>query len=47
VTSPFDARPIIVAIAGPNGAGKSTFFHAHLAQAGLRFVNEPSRDGCR
>jgi len=39
VTSPFDARPIIVAIAGPNGAGKSTFFHAHLAQAGLRFVN--------
>jgi predicted ABC-type ATPase len=39
VTSPFDARPIIVAIAGPNGAGKTTFFHAHLAQAGLRFVN--------
>ena len=39
MTSPFDARPIIVAIAGPNGAGKSTFFHAHLAQAGLRFVN--------
>jgi predicted ABC-type ATPase len=39
VTSPFDARPIIVAIAGPNGSGKSTFFHAHLARAGLRFVN--------
>jgi predicted ABC-type ATPase len=39
VTSPFDARPIIVAIAGPNGAGKSTFFHAHLASAGLRFLN--------
>ena len=28
-----------MAIAGPNGAGKSTFFHAHLASAGLRFVN--------
>jgi predicted ABC-type ATPase len=39
VTSPFDARPIIVAVAGPNGAGKTTFFHAHLAPAGLRFVN--------
>ena len=39
MTSPFDARPIIVALAGPNGAGKSTFFHAHLAQAALRFVN--------
>jgi predicted ABC-type ATPase len=35
----FDRRPIIVAIAGPNGAGKTTFFHAHLASAGLRFVN--------
>lgn len=34
-----DRRPIIVALAGPNGAGKTTFFHAHLAQAGLRFVN--------
>jgi predicted ABC-type ATPase len=39
MTSPFDQRPIIVAIAGPNGAGKTTFFHAHLAAAGLRFVN--------
>jgi predicted ABC-type ATPase len=39
VTSPFDARPIIVAIAGPNGAGKSTFFAVHVASAGLRFVN--------
>jgi predicted ABC-type ATPase len=39
VTSPFDARPIIVAIAGPNGAGKSTFYHAHLASGALRFVN--------
>lgn len=39
MTSPFDARPIIVAIGGPNGAGKSTFFHAHLASAALRFVN--------
>ena len=32
-------RPIIVVLAGSNGAGKSTFFHAHLADAGLRFVN--------
>lgn len=32
-------RPILVVLAGPNGAGKSTFFHAHLAGAGLRFVN--------
>jgi predicted ABC-type ATPase len=39
VTSPFDARPIVVAIAGPNGAGKTTFYEAHLQQAGLRFVN--------
>jgi len=37
--SPFDARPIIVALAGPNGAGKSTFYDAHLAPAGLRFLN--------
>lgn len=34
-----DARPVVVALAGPNGAGKSTFFHAHLADVGLRFVN--------
>ncbi|HZX65251.1 MAG TPA: zeta toxin family protein [Myxococcales bacterium] len=39
MNSAFDARPIIVAIAGPNGAGKSTFFEAHLASAGLRFLN--------
>jgi predicted ABC-type ATPase len=39
VTSPFDARPIVVAVAGPNGAGKTTFYEAHLAPAGLRFVN--------
>jgi predicted ABC-type ATPase len=39
VTSPLDARPIIVALAGPNGAGKTTFYGAHLARAGLRFVN--------
>jgi predicted ABC-type ATPase len=39
VTSPFDTRPIIVALAGPNGAGKTTFYGAHLARAGLRFVN--------
>lgn len=36
---PLDCRPIIVAVAGPNGACKSTFFHAHLEQAGLRFLN--------
>jgi predicted ABC-type ATPase len=35
----FDRRPIIVAIAGPNGAGKTTFYYAHLASAGLRFLN--------
>jgi predicted ABC-type ATPase len=29
----------VVALVGPNGAGKTTFFHAHLAPAGLRFVN--------
>ena len=38
-------RPVIVAIAGPNGAGKSTFFHAFLAQSGLRFVNADSLAG--
>ncbi|HKB76134.1 MAG TPA: zeta toxin family protein [Myxococcales bacterium] len=37
--SPFDARPIIVAVAGPNGAGKSTFHAVYLAPAALRFVN--------
>jgi len=39
VTSPFDARPIIVAVAGPTGAGKTSFYEAHLQPAGLRFVN--------
>ncbi len=39
MTSPLDARPLIVALAGSNGAGKSTFHRAHLASAGLRFVN--------
>jgi predicted ABC-type ATPase len=34
-----DRRPLVVAIAGPNGAGKTTFYHAHLANLGLRFVN--------
>jgi len=37
--SPFDRRPLVVALAGPNGAGKTTFYHAHLKPAGLRFVN--------
>lgn len=36
---PLSKRPVIVAIAGPNGAGKTTFFHAHLRQAALRFLN--------
>ena len=39
MTSALDRRPIVIALAGPNGAGKTTFFHAHLAPAGLRFVN--------
>ncbi len=39
MTSPFDSRPIVVALAGPNGAGKTTFYGAHVASAGLRFVN--------
>ena len=39
MTSPLDARPIVVAIAGPNGAGKTTFYGAHLQPAGLRFLN--------
>lgn len=34
-----EQRPVIVALAGPNGAGKTTFYHAHLQDAGLRFVN--------
>ncbi|MCO6454629.1 MAG: zeta toxin family protein [Pirellulaceae bacterium] len=34
-----DRRPIVVAIAGPNGSGKTTFYHSHLAESGLRFVN--------
>ena len=39
MSSPLDARPLIVAIAGPNGAGKTTFYRAHLRAAGLRYVN--------
>jgi predicted ABC-type ATPase len=34
-----DHRPIIVAIAGSNGAGKTTFYHAHLADTDLRYIN--------
>ena len=45
MTSPFDARPIVVALAGPNGAGKTTFHRAHLASAGLRFVNADALAG--
>ncbi|MBL9170686.1 MAG: zeta toxin family protein [Verrucomicrobiales bacterium] len=36
---PLDNRPVIVALTGPNGAGKTTFYQAHLAPAGLRFIN--------
>jgi len=39
VTPPVDRRPVVVALAGPNGAGKTTFYHAHLAESGLRLVN--------
>jgi dephospho-CoA kinase len=34
-----DKRPAIVAIVGPTGAGKTTFFHSHLREARLRFIN--------
>jgi predicted ABC-type ATPase len=34
-----DLRPSIVAIAGSNGAGKTTFYEAHIAPAGLPFIN--------
>lgn len=39
MSSPFDARPVVVAVAGPNGAGKTTFYEAHLQPGGLRFLN--------
>ena len=39
MTPPVDRRPVVVALAGPNGAGKTTFYHAHLAESGLRLVN--------
>ena len=39
IEHPLDRRPVIVAIAGSNGAGKTTFFHSHLQEAGLRFIN--------
>ncbi len=39
IGSALDKRPVMVAIAGPNGAGKTTFFHSHLREAGLRFIN--------
>jgi predicted ABC-type ATPase len=38
MTSAFDGRPAVVALAGPDGAGKSTFYEAHLRAAGLRFI---------
>jgi predicted ABC-type ATPase len=39
VRLPVDDRPVVIALAGPNGAGKTTFYHAHLADTGLRLVN--------
>lgn len=39
MSSILNQRPLIVAVTGPNGAGKSTFYHTHLQQAGLRFIN--------
>jgi predicted ABC-type ATPase len=39
VTPPFDARPIVVALAGSNGAGKTTFFRTYLSESGLRFID--------
>lgn len=39
MSSTLDRRALLVALAGPNGAGKTTFYHAHLAAAGLRFIN--------
>jgi predicted ABC-type ATPase len=39
IENALDKRPVIVAITGPNGAGKTTFFHSHLREAGLRFIN--------
>lgn len=39
ITEELDRCPVIAAIAGPNGAGKTTFFHAHLSNVGLRFLN--------
>jgi predicted ABC-type ATPase len=39
IFSLLEKRPLLITIAGPNGAGKSTFYHSHLAQAALPFVN--------
>ena len=30
---------MVIALDGSDGAGKTTFFHAHLRDAGLRFIN--------
>ncbi|MHC4876529.1 MAG: zeta toxin family protein [Planctomycetota bacterium] len=35
----FDERPAILCIAGPNGAGKTTFYHAHLSDTALPYIN--------
>ncbi len=42
MTLPLDQRPVIVALAGSNGAGKTTFYHLHLQEAALRFI-EPDK----
>jgi predicted ABC-type ATPase len=39
IEHPLERRPVIMAVAGSNGAGKTTFFHSHLREAGLRFIN--------
>ncbi len=38
MTLPLDQRPVIVALAGSNGAGKTTFYHVHLQETALRFI---------
>ena len=38
MTLPLDQWPVIVALAGSNGAGKTTFYHVHLQEMALRFI---------
>jgi predicted ABC-type ATPase len=39
--SPFDQRPIVVAIAGPKGAGKTSFYYATLDNLKTALVRVP------